>query len=35
MLINFDDQINKLQDVRTGKVKEGLTLGFKEIDHYF
>ena len=35
MLINFDDQINKLQDVRTGKVKEGLTLGFNEIDQYF
>jgi hypothetical protein len=35
MLINFDDQINKLQDVRTGKVKEGLTLGFNEIDSHF
>ena len=34
MLINFDDQINKLQDIRTGKVKEGLKLGFPTIDEH-
>ena len=34
MLINFDDQINKLQDIRTGKIKEGLKLGFPTIDEH-
>ena len=34
MLINFDDQINKLQDIRTGKVKEGLKLGFPSLDEH-
>jgi len=34
MLINFDDQINKLQDIRTGKIKEGLKLGFPTIDEW-
>ena len=34
MLINFDDQINKLQDIRTGKVKEGVKLGFPSLDEH-
>ena len=34
MLFNFDDQINKLQDIRTGKIKEGLKLGFPTIDEH-
>ena len=34
MLINFDDQISKLQDIRTGKIKEGLKLGFPTIDEW-
>ena len=35
MLINFDDQISKIHDIRTGKVKEGLSLGFPDIDQFF
>ena len=35
MLINFDQQIDKLQQIRSGKIIEGLALGFPEIDEYF
>ena len=35
MLINFDDQIDKLYKIRNGQIVEGLTLGFPEIDEFF
>ena len=35
MLINFEKVTAHLQDIRTGKIKEGLTLGVPEIDDYF
>tara|TARA_Y100000114_G_scaffold144846_1_gene153886 strand:- start:1179 stop:2084 length:906 start_codon:yes stop_codon:yes gene_type:complete len=35
MLINFEKELNKLQDIRNGTVKEGLALGVKEIDEFF
>ena len=35
MLINFDQQIDKLKQIRSGKIVEGLGLGFPEIDEYF
>jgi energy-coupling factor transporter ATP-binding protein EcfA2 len=35
MLINFEDQLNKLKKVRSGQIKEGLKLGIKEIDEHF
>jgi len=34
MLINFDDTVKFLNDVRSGKVKEGLKLGIPEIDEW-
>ena len=34
MLINFEDHINKLDQVRSGQIKEGLKLGLPEIDEY-
>lgn len=35
MLINYSEHINRLNDVRKGKVKEALTLGIDEIDNHF
>ena len=35
MLINFEDQLNKLKKVRSGQIKEGLKLGISEIDEHF
>ena len=35
MLINYEKVTAHLQDIRTGKIKEGLTLGLSEIDTYF
>jgi len=35
MLINYEKVTAHLQDIRTGKIKEGLTLGVPEIDEYF
>jgi len=35
MLINYEKVTAHLQDIRTGKIKEGLTLGVPEIDDYF
>jgi len=32
MLINFDDQYKKLNDIRTGKLKEAPKIGIEEID---
>lgn len=34
MIINFNDHLKKIEDVRTGKLKEGLKLGVAEIDEY-
>lgn len=34
MLINFDETTRHLEDIRTGKVKEGLSLGVPELDNY-
>jgi hypothetical protein len=35
MLINYEKVTAHLQDIRSGKVKEGLILGIPEIDEYF
>ena len=35
MLINYEKVTAHLHDIRTGKIKEGLTLGIPEIDEYF
>jgi|TARA_R110001592_G_scaffold42417_3_gene137738 hypothetical protein len=35
MLINYEKVTAHLQDIRTGKIKEGLTLGIPQIDEYF
>jgi len=35
MLINFEDHINKLKDIRQGKVSEGLRLGYDRLDNHF
>ena len=35
MLINYEKVTAHLQDIRTGKIKEGLILGVPEIDEYF
>jgi|TARA_B110000305_G_scaffold226527_1_gene274245 archaellum biogenesis ATPase FlaH len=35
MIINFSDHIEKLQMVRSGKIKEGLKLDIPEIDEHF
>lgn len=35
MLINYEKVTAHLQDIRTGKIKEGLSLGIPEIDEYF
>jgi len=35
MLINYEKVTAHLQDIRTGKIKEGLSLGVPEIDEYF
>jgi hypothetical protein len=35
MLINYEKVTAHLHDIRTGKIKEGLTLGVPEIDEYF
>ncbi len=34
MLINYEDQIQKIQDIRSGKIKEGLGLDIPELDKY-
>ena len=34
-LVTYKAQVDKLQDIRDGKVKEGLSLGVKEIDEYW
>lgn len=35
MLINFEEQLNKLKKVRSGEIKEGLKLDVPQIDEYF
>lgn len=35
MLINFDKHLNKLNDIRAGKVSEGLRLGVDRLDNHF
>ena len=35
MLINFDKHLNKLNDIRAGKVNEGLRLGVERLDNHF
>ena len=34
MLINFKEELEKLNKVRTGKLKEGLKLGHKKLDEH-
>jgi len=34
MLIDYNSVLSKLNDVREGKIKEGLRLGIPEIDEY-
>ena len=34
MLTNYDKQIDKIKDIRSGKIREGLGLGIPEIDKY-
>ncbi len=35
MIINFDEHLNKIKDVRSGKIKEGLKLDIEQIDKHF
>ena len=35
MIINFEDHLTKIEDVRSGKTKEGLRLDIPEIDEFF
>ena len=35
MLINYEKVTEHLNKIRNGEIKEGLTLGFPEIDEYF
>jgi hypothetical protein len=35
MLIDYNSVLSKLNDVREGRIKEGLKLGIPEIDEYF
>jgi hypothetical protein len=35
MLINFDKHLKKLNDIRAGKVNEGLRLGVERLDNHF
>ena len=35
MLINFDKHLKKLNDIRAGKVSEGLRLGVDRLDNHF
>ena len=35
MLINFDKHLKKLNDIRAGKVNEGLRLGVDRLDNHF
>ena len=35
MLINFEEQIGKLRNVRSGKIKEGYRLDIPQIDQHF
>ena len=35
MLVDYNKQIQTLNDLRTGKHKQGLRLGIPEIDEYF
>jgi energy-coupling factor transporter ATP-binding protein EcfA2 len=35
MILNIKDQIEKLQKIRKGEIKEGYSLGIPEVDEYF
>jgi KaiC/GvpD/RAD55 family RecA-like ATPase len=35
MIVNIAKTLDTLNDIRTGKIKEGLKLGIEEIDTYF
>jgi len=35
MILDIKDQLNKIHDIRSGKIKEGLGLGIKSFDQYF
>ena len=35
MIVEFKDQLQKINDIRSGKLKEGLRLGIPEIDEHF
>jgi replicative DNA helicase len=35
MIIDFNAHVQKIKDVRSGKIKEGLKLGIPEIDEHF
>ena len=35
MIVNFNKEIEKLQQIRSGKLKEGLRLGIPELDEHF
>jgi len=35
MIVEFKDQLKKINDIRSGKLKEGLRLGIPEIDEHF
>ena len=35
MIVEFKDQLKKINDVRSGKLKEGLRLGIPEIDEHY
>lgn len=35
MIVEFKDQLAKINDIRSGKLKEGLRLGIPEIDEHF
>ena len=35
MLINFNDEVDKLRKIRSGKIKEGMRLGIPELDEHF
>jgi replicative DNA helicase len=34
MIVNIDEQLQKIKDIRTGKIKEGLKLGIESIDEF-
>lgn len=35
MIVEFKDQLKKIHDIRSGKLKEGLKLGIPELDEHF